>query len=106
MNDDDDDTPSVFSDISSVIETTENGYMTSPGSENGYYDDEIQLRQRRRSGHRDNRAQSPTVSLRNFAPSPSPRTQRTNEVKKKTTTLALCFLLCVNKGMPCVFTLV
>uniref|UniRef100_A0A3P8VI55 Pleckstrin homology-like domain family B member 1 n=2 Tax=Cynoglossus semilaevis TaxID=244447 RepID=A0A3P8VI55_CYNSE len=79
VNDDDDDTPSVFSDISSVIETTENGYMTSPGSENGYYDDEIQLRQRRRSGHRDNRAQSPTVSLRNFAPSPSPRTQRTNE---------------------------
>ncbi|XP_071341592.1 pleckstrin homology-like domain family B member 2 isoform X2 [Trachinotus anak] len=79
LNDDDDDTPSVFSDFSSVIETTGNGHMTSPGSENGYYDDELQLRQRHRSGQRDNRAESPTISLRSFAPSPSPRTQRTNE---------------------------
>ncbi|XP_035475255.2 pleckstrin homology-like domain family B member 1 isoform X2 [Scophthalmus maximus] len=78
-DDDDDDTPSVFSDFSAVIETNGNGHMTSPGSENGYYDDDLQLRQRRRSGHRDNRAESPTVSLRSFAPSPSPRTQRTNE---------------------------
>ncbi|XP_018533110.1 pleckstrin homology-like domain family B member 2 isoform X2 [Lates calcarifer] len=79
VNDDDDDTPSVFSDFSAVFETTGNGHMTSPGSENGYYDDDLQSRQRRRSGHRDNRAESPTISLRSFAPSPSPRTQRTNE---------------------------
>ncbi|XP_040921763.1 pleckstrin homology-like domain family B member 1 isoform X2 [Toxotes jaculatrix] len=74
LNDDDDDTPSVFSDFS-----VGNGHVTSPGSENGYYDDDLQLRQRRRIGQRDNRAESPTVSLRSFAPSPSPRTQRTNE---------------------------
>ncbi|KAG7527050.1 pleckstrin-likey-like domain family B member 2 isoform X3 [Solea senegalensis] len=79
VNNDDDDAPSVFSDCSSVIETTGNGRIASPASENGFYDDELQLRQRRRSGHRDNRAESPTVSLRSFAPSPSPRTQRTNE---------------------------
>ncbi|XP_058481556.1 pleckstrin homology-like domain family B member 2 isoform X3 [Solea solea] len=79
VNNDDDDAPSVFSDCSSVIETTGNGRIASPLSENGFYDDELQLRQRRRSGHRDNRAESPTVSLRSFAPSPSPRTQRTNE---------------------------
>ncbi|XP_023272668.1 pleckstrin homology-like domain family B member 1 isoform X2 [Seriola lalandi dorsalis] len=79
LNDDDDDTPSVFSDFSAVIETTGNGHMTSPGSENGYYDDDLQLRQRCRSSHRDNRAESPTISLRSFAPSPSPRTQRNNE---------------------------
>ncbi|KAG7216800.1 hypothetical protein INR49_021198 [Caranx melampygus] len=78
-DDDDDDTPSVFSDFSSFLEATGNGHITSPGSENGYYDDELQIRQRRRSGHRDNRAESPTVSLRGFAPSPSPRSQRTNE---------------------------
>uniref|UniRef100_A0A3B4TK25 Pleckstrin homology-like domain family B member 2 n=2 Tax=Seriola dumerili TaxID=41447 RepID=A0A3B4TK25_SERDU len=79
LNDDDEDTPSVFSDFSAVIETTGNGHMTSPGSENGYYDDDLQLRQRCRSSHRDNRAESPTISLRSFAPSPSPRTQRNNE---------------------------
>ncbi|XP_032359821.1 pleckstrin homology-like domain family B member 2 isoform X1 [Etheostoma spectabile] len=76
---DDDDTPSVFSDSSAVNGTTGNGHMLSPGSENGYYDDDLQARPRRSCGHRDNRAESPAVSLRSFAPSPSPRTQRTNE---------------------------
>ncbi|XP_070841794.1 pleckstrin homology-like domain family B member 2 isoform X4 [Chaetodon trifascialis] len=79
LNDDDDDTPSVFSDSSAVNGTTGNGHMASPGSENGYYDDDLQVRQRRSSGHRDNRAESPAVSLRSFGPSPSPRIQRTNE---------------------------
>ncbi|KAF1372886.1 hypothetical protein PFLUV_G00254540 [Perca fluviatilis] len=78
-DDDDDDTPSVFSDSSAVNGTTGNGHMLSPGSENGYYDDDLQARRRRSSGHRDNRAESPAISLRSFAPSPSPRTQRTNE---------------------------
>ncbi|XP_026217749.1 pleckstrin homology-like domain family B member 1 isoform X2 [Anabas testudineus] len=81
LNDDDDDTPSVFSDSSAIIETTGNGHIASPGSENGYYDDDLQVRQRHRSGHRDNRAESPAVSLRRFPPSPSPRTQRANEAQ-------------------------
>nr|XP_033494596.1 pleckstrin homology-like domain family B member 1 isoform X2 [Epinephelus lanceolatus] len=80
VNDDDDDTPSVFSDSSAVNGTTGNGHMARDhGSENGYYDDDLQVRRRRSSGHRDNRAESPAVSLRSFAPSPSPRAQRTNE---------------------------
>ncbi|XP_054478836.1 pleckstrin homology-like domain family B member 2 isoform X3 [Anoplopoma fimbria] len=78
-DDDDDDTPSVFSDSSAVNGTTGNGHMASPGSENGYYDDDLPVRRRRSSGHRDNRAESPSVSLRSFAPSPSPRAHRTNE---------------------------
>ncbi|XP_030254408.1 pleckstrin homology-like domain family B member 2 isoform X5 [Sparus aurata] len=78
-DDDDDDTPSVFSDSSAINGTMGNGHMASPRSENGYYDDDLQVRRRRSSGHRDNRAESPAVSLRSFAPSPSPRTQRTNE---------------------------
>ncbi|XP_078136246.1 pleckstrin homology-like domain family B member 2 isoform X4 [Sander vitreus] len=76
-DDDDDDTPSVFSDSSAVNGMTGNGHMLSPGSENGYYDDDLQARRRRSSGQ--NRSESPAVSLRSFAPSPSPRTQRTNE---------------------------
>ncbi|KAE8279998.1 Pleckstrin-like proteiny-like domain family B member 1 [Larimichthys crocea] len=79
LNDDDDDTPSVFSDSSAVNGTMGNGHMASPGSENGYYDDDLQVRRRRSSGHRENRAESPAVSLRSFAPSPSPRAQRNNE---------------------------
>ncbi|KAM6908771.1 pleckstrin homology-like domain family B member 2 isoform 3-T5 [Lycodopsis pacificus] len=78
-DDDDDDAPSVFSDSSATNGTTRNGHMASLGSENGYYDDDLQVRRRRSSGHRDNRAESPAVSLRSFAPSPSPRAQRTNE---------------------------
>ncbi|KAL4000902.1 hypothetical protein ACER0C_006201 [Sarotherodon galilaeus] len=79
LNDEDDDTPSVFSDSSAVSGTVGNGHTTSPGSENGYYDDDLQVRQRRSSGHRDNRAESPAISLRSFAPTPSPRARRTNE---------------------------
>ncbi|XP_055086198.1 pleckstrin homology-like domain family B member 2 isoform X2 [Periophthalmus magnuspinnatus] len=79
LNDDDDDTPSVFSDSSAVNGIMGNGHMTSPGSENGFYDDDAPVRQRHSSGTRDNRAESPAVSLRGFAPSPSPRGQRNSE---------------------------
>ncbi|KAM4534282.1 pleckstrin homology-like domain family B member 1 isoform 2-T2 [Odontesthes bonariensis] len=72
-DDEDDDAPSVFSDSSAV-----NG--TTSASENGYYNDDLPVRQRRSSGQRDYRAESPAVSLRSFAPSPSPRLQRTNEM--------------------------
>nr|XP_057915886.1 pleckstrin homology-like domain family B member 2 isoform X2 [Doryrhamphus excisus] len=71
-DDDDDDTPSVFSDSSIVNGSAGNGLM-----ENGYYDRDLSVRQRRSSGTRDNRAESPAVSLRSYAPSPSP--QRLNE---------------------------
>lgn len=80
LTDEDDDTPSVFSDSSAVSGIVGNGHTTSPGSENGYYDDDLQVRRRRSSGHRDNRAESPAISLRSFAPTPSPRAHRTNEV--------------------------
>ncbi|XP_047205501.1 pleckstrin homology-like domain family B member 1 isoform X3 [Girardinichthys multiradiatus] len=79
VNDDDDDTPSVFSDSSAVNGVPGSGHMTSLGSENCYFDDNLQVRQRRSSGHRDYWAESPAVSLRSFAPSPSVRTLRTNE---------------------------
>lgn len=78
-DDDDDDLPSVFSDSSLV---NGNGLVASPGSENGYYGNELQVRRRRSSGARDNRAESPAISVRSFAPSPSPRMQRSNEVRK------------------------
>ncbi|XP_068199867.1 pleckstrin homology-like domain family B member 2 isoform X2 [Antennarius striatus] len=78
-DDDDDDVPSVFSDSLPVNGTMGNGRIGSPGSENCYYDDDLQVRRRRSGGHRENRAESPAISLRSFAPSPSPRTQRTNE---------------------------
>ncbi|XP_035990587.1 pleckstrin homology-like domain family B member 2 isoform X6 [Fundulus heteroclitus] len=78
-DDDEDDAPSVFSDSSAVNGTPGSGHVTSPGSENGYFDDELQVRRRRCSGHRDHRAESPAVSLRSFAPSPSSRALRTYE---------------------------
>ncbi|XP_043960762.1 pleckstrin homology-like domain family B member 1 isoform X2 [Gambusia affinis] len=78
-DDDDDDTPSVFSDSSALNGIPGSGHMTSLGSENGYFDDDLQVRRRRSSGHRDYRAESPAVSLRSFAPSPSSRSLRTNE---------------------------
>ncbi|XP_037135211.1 pleckstrin homology-like domain family B member 2 isoform X5 [Syngnathus acus] len=74
-DDDDDDTPSVFSDTSFLNGSTGNRLVT----ENGYYDADLLVRQRRSSGTRDGRAESPAVSLRSFAPSPSPHTQRVNE---------------------------
>ncbi|XP_041669760.1 pleckstrin homology-like domain family B member 1 isoform X2 [Cheilinus undulatus] len=79
VNDDDDDAPSVFSDSSAFNGTTGNGHMTSPGLENGFYHDDLQVRRRRSSGQQENRAESPAVSLRSFGPSPSPRAQRNNE---------------------------
>lgn len=80
-DDSDDDGLSVFSDSLTVNGTTERRHRASQGSENGYYDD-LQVRCRRSSGHPDSRAESPAVTLRNFAPSPSPRTQRPHEVQK------------------------
>lgn len=80
-DDDDDDSLAVFSDSSSVNGTMGNGHMASSRSENGYYSDDLQVPRRRSSSHRDNRAESPAVSLRSVPPSPSPRTQR-NEVQK------------------------
>ncbi|XP_029935304.1 pleckstrin homology-like domain family B member 1 isoform X2 [Myripristis murdjan] len=78
VNDDDDAPESVFSDSSTINGT--NGHITSAGSENGYgYDSDLQVRRRRCSGHRDNRAESPAISLRGSAPSPSPHAQRITE---------------------------
>uniref|UniRef100_A0A3Q2DSL7 Pleckstrin homology-like domain family B member 1 n=2 Tax=Cyprinodon variegatus TaxID=28743 RepID=A0A3Q2DSL7_CYPVA len=74
-----DDAPSVFSDSSAVNGSIGSGHMTSLGSENGYLDEDLQVRRRRSSGHRDYRAESPAVSLRSFAPSPSLKALRTNE---------------------------
>lgn len=76
---DEDDTPSVFSDSSTVNGIMMNGHMTSPGSESGFYDDDAQVQQRHTSSTRETRAESPAVSLRSFVPSPSPRAQRTSE---------------------------
>uniref|UniRef100_A0A8C7YVT0 Pleckstrin homology-like domain, family B, member 2b n=1 Tax=Oryzias sinensis TaxID=183150 RepID=A0A8C7YVT0_9TELE len=60
LNDDDDDTPSVFSDFSAINGSEGNDNLTSPGSENGYYDDDAFKVQQRSSGaHRDYRAESP-----------------------------------------------
>ncbi|XP_057680670.1 pleckstrin homology-like domain family B member 2 isoform X2 [Corythoichthys intestinalis] len=69
-DDDDDDTPSVFSSSSRG-----NGLIT----ENGYYDAELLVRQKGSGDTRDSRAESPAVSLRSFASSPSPHTQRIRE---------------------------
>ncbi|XP_061569940.1 pleckstrin homology-like domain family B member 2 isoform X2 [Cololabis saira] len=76
-DDDDDDTPSVFSDSSVLNGTAGNGHMTPHRSENGFYDEDLQVRRRRTSGH--SRAESPAVSVRSYAPSPSPRAQMTSE---------------------------
>lgn len=79
VNDEDDDTPSVFSDSSIVNGTPGISHMTSPGSENSFFDDDPEVRRSRSGEHRDFRAESPAVSLRSFAPSPSLRALRTNE---------------------------
>ena len=83
LKNEDDDTTAVFLDFSASTEKTGNGHMALRGSENSYYDDNLQLRQMGRSGRRDNRAESPAVSLQSLAPSYSPHTQRTNEVEEK-----------------------
>ncbi|KAM9827894.1 pleckstrin homology-like domain family B member 2 [Neosynchiropus ocellatus] len=82
LNDDNDDTPSVFSDTSAADVSNGNGFLNCSGSENGFYDEDLQVRQRRGSGTRDNRAESPAVSLRSFAPSPSPHAQRTKDAQE------------------------
>ncbi|MEQ2212099.1 hypothetical protein XENOCAPTIV_025137, partial [Xenoophorus captivus] len=91
VNDDDDDTPSVFSDSSAVNGVPGSGHTTSLGSENCYFDDDLQVRQRRSSGHRDYWAESPAVSLRSFVPSPFLRTLRTNEVSVTYSYQAFCY---------------
>ncbi|KAL1006642.1 hypothetical protein UPYG_G00074820 [Umbra pygmaea] len=60
-------------------EVNRNGASTS--TENDYCgnDEEHQVRQRRSSGHRNNRAESPTLSLHSSAPSPTPRLPRTKQ---------------------------
>ncbi|KAK6293000.1 hypothetical protein J4Q44_G00365010 [Coregonus suidteri] len=72
---DDDESESVFSD------STVNGNGAGSDSENGYYgnDEERPVQQRRSSGHRDNRAESPAISLRSSATSPTVRLPRTNQ---------------------------
>ncbi|XP_061777922.1 pleckstrin homology-like domain family B member 2 isoform X5 [Nerophis ophidion] len=73
-DDDDDDMPSVFSDSSLVNGSAGNGHVT----ENGFYDRDLLVRQRRSSGTRDNsRGESPALSPRSYASSPSQ--QRLNE---------------------------
>ncbi|XP_024135792.1 pleckstrin homology-like domain family B member 1 isoform X2 [Oryzias melastigma] len=78
-DDDDDDTPSVFSDFSAINGSEGTGNLTSPGSENGFYDDAFKVQQRSSGAHRDYRAESPPVSLRAFAPLPAPRTKKTSK---------------------------
>ncbi|KAG7484362.1 hypothetical protein MATL_G00048390 [Megalops atlanticus] len=67
------DDESVFSD--SLGASLENGY--EPKALEYQAREERQVRQRRHSGHREARAQSPSVSLRASAPSPSPHLLRT-----------------------------
>ncbi|XP_028289953.1 pleckstrin homology-like domain family B member 2 isoform X2 [Gouania willdenowi] len=74
----DDDAPSVFSDPSAI-----NGLALSPGFENGYYDDNLQVRARRISGQRDGRTESPTVSLRSFTSSRAPSANEVLDVGRR-----------------------
>lgn len=74
--DDEDDTASVFSGSSLLNGSAGNGLIP----ENGYFDADLAVRQRRSSFTRDGWAESPAVSLRSFAPSPSPQI---NEVKNQ-----------------------
>ncbi|KAJ8010859.1 hypothetical protein DPEC_G00079510 [Dallia pectoralis] len=73
---DDDGVDSVFSNLSA----NRNG--TGARSENSYYvnNDQRQVRKRQSSGHSDNRAESPTVSLQSSIPSTTPRLQTTKRV--------------------------
>nr|XP_029526237.1 pleckstrin homology-like domain family B member 2 isoform X3 [Oncorhynchus nerka] len=66
------DDESVFSDSPGSVSGTapENGFGTR--AEGYQLAEERQVRERHRSGHRDARAQSPALSLRSSAPSPSP----------------------------------
>ncbi|KAF5893305.1 pleckstrin homology-like domain family B member 2 isoform X2, partial [Clarias magur] len=70
------------------LQVSEDESMFSDSAENGYGSgalecqvmEERQVRQRRSSGQRDVRAESPAGSLRGSAPSPSPRQMRNNKV--------------------------
>ncbi|XP_071024285.1 pleckstrin homology-like domain family B member 2 isoform X5 [Oncorhynchus clarkii lewisi] len=66
------DDESVFSDSPGSVSGTapENGFGTR--AEGYQLAEERQVRERHHSGHRDARAQSPALSLRSSAPSPSP----------------------------------
>nr|XP_046173058.1 pleckstrin homology-like domain family B member 2 isoform X6 [Oncorhynchus gorbuscha] len=66
------DDESVFSDSPGSVSGTapENGFSTR--AEGYQLAEERQVRERHHSGHRDARAQSPALSLRSSAPSPSP----------------------------------
>lgn len=91
VNDDsDDDGLSVFSDSLTVDGTMGERRQASEGWDNGYHD-ELQARHRRSSGH-----QSPAATLRNFAPSPSPHSQRTHQVQKLLSHKLLLLLLEAN----------
>uniref|UniRef100_A0A4W5LIT1 Pleckstrin homology-like domain, family B, member 2a n=1 Tax=Hucho hucho TaxID=62062 RepID=A0A4W5LIT1_9TELE len=67
--------------VSVFFDLTVNGNGT--GSENNYYGNnkERQVGQQGSGDHRDNRAESPVVSLRSSASSPIPRLPRTNQVR-------------------------
>ncbi|CAL8293170.1 unnamed protein product [Lota lota] len=81
--DDDDAAVSIFSDVSAINGSVNGDRGSILSAENGYYDDGPRARHRRSSGNRDGRVESPAVSLRSSAPSPSPRTQRTNEMAEE-----------------------
>ncbi|XP_041923311.1 LOW QUALITY PROTEIN: pleckstrin homology-like domain family B member 2 [Alosa sapidissima] len=71
------DDESVFSESSGM--SPENGYALSSPEFHHQLGEERQIRHRRSSGQRDVRAESPAVSLRSSAPSPSPRMAWTNK---------------------------
>lgn len=70
------------------LQVSEDESIFSDSAENGYGSgalecqvmEERQVRQRRSSGQRDIRAESPAGSLHGSAPSPSPRQMRNNKV--------------------------
>ncbi|XP_076146183.1 pleckstrin homology-like domain family B member 2 isoform X1 [Alosa pseudoharengus] len=71
------DDESVFSESSGM--SPENGYALSSLEFHQQLGEERQIRHRRSNGQRDVRAESPAVSLRSSAPSPSPRMAWTNK---------------------------
>ncbi|XP_053530722.1 pleckstrin homology-like domain family B member 2 isoform X3 [Ictalurus punctatus] len=69
----------VTEDESMFSDSTQNGYSSGvPGLES-QVSEEHQVRQRRSSGQRDVRAESPAGSLHGSAPTPSPRQSRNNK---------------------------
>lgn len=71
----------VTEDESMFSDSAQNGYSSGvPGLES-QVSEEHQVRQRRSSGQRDVRAESPAGSLHGSAPTPSPRQARNNKVR-------------------------